>query len=116
MKEKTGVFSLAARAVDNHHFHFTHCIKMWHVAVIHPNMLHYGGPGIANITRCTYSFNVLWYAVENQKWPKNNNLFLPINEKFYREYAGNTPDFNVDTSSVVKRLYDIYIQNPHIPK
>ena len=116
MKEKTGVFSLSAGAVDIHHFHFTLCIKMWHVAVIHPNMLHYGGPGIANITRCIYSFNVLWYAVENQKWPKNNNLFLPINEKFYREYAGNTPDFNVDTSSVVKRLYEIYIQNPQIPK
>ena len=116
MKEKTGIFSLSAGSVDIHHFHFTLCIKMWHVSVIHPKMTHYGKSGMANITRCIYSFNVLWYAVENQKWPKNNNLFLPMNETIYREYAGNTPNFNLDLSSVINHLYDIYVQNPQIPK
>ena len=116
MKEKTGTLSLAANYIDMHHYHFTLCLKIWHVSVIHPNMLHYGSSGNLNMTRCLYSFKVLKIAVENQKWPTNYNLFAPINETLYRSISGDPANFNINPQPVIIALYKSYIQNPDIPK
>ena len=63
-----------------HHYNFAMNIEMWTVSIIHPSMKHYGDSGMANIQRCLYSFKVLMYAVEHQKWPSNHSLFSPINK------------------------------------
>ena len=115
MKEGTGSLSLAANRMDMHQFHFALSLNTWHVSVIHPFLEHwYGSAGNATIPRCQYAFSVLKYAVEHQKWPYNHGLFQPINEKMYRDFIGNPPDFSLQPNKVIMELYDVYLKTEDI--
>ena len=81
MKPGTGLLTLNGNAIDGPNLKVAPELNIWHVEVIHMNMDHFGAPGEGNIQRITYSFEVIWYALENQKWPATN-LFPPVNMEY----------------------------------
>ena len=115
MKQGTGFLTLDSMCLDGPNIQIACHLKIWHVEVIHPNMIHVFDPKPANITRAIYSFQVLKYAVDNQRWPYNHKLYCPYNFSLFKKYLKDEKNLpqNLRVNDFSKRLYDYYLQKYH---
>ena len=110
--DRTGSLGIAAQILDMPQCRFAMDTNTWHVSVIHQHIRHSRSRGgNATIPRCVYAFNILKYAVENQKWPSDHHLFIPVDEDVFRKFGGNPPNFSQRTDGPVLHLYKKYSEN-----
>ena len=116
MKENTGFLTFDAECLDGPDIQISCHLKLWHIEIVHPKVPHFNVPLNANITRTLYSFRVINYAVEHQKWPENN-LFSPYNFTLFKQYLNNVTINTIPQNLLVIQftpyLYKIY-KDSHI--
>ena len=84
MKEHSGIVILMACFIDMPNIAINYYNRIWSIAVTHINMSHYEGPGYGNIPRIINAIEIMIYTVNNQKFPPNHNLFMPLNKTFQK--------------------------------
>ena len=108
LKEGTGFLTLNSNLVDGPNLKIATDLNLWHIEVIHPKMEHWGYPGKANVTRVLTCFDILHYAIENQKWP-TNNLFSPINLSNFHIKLGSPPNISILLNELMEEEYRDYL-------
>ena len=100
MKPNTGLLSLNGHRIDAPNLKIAAELKIWHIQVVHDRIHHFGGPGNGDINRIEKAFNVVYYAVQNLKWPPNN-YFSPINYDYFAPMQSIT---NLEMNNCIKNL------------
>ena len=100
MKKYTGTVQLMADRVEFPSTRMSLMLGVWTVAILHPHMKHFGGPGAANIPVVVESTKYVLYAIDNGKWPQYGNNYhvafdIQLFKKFYEKNGDIFLDFNV---------------------
>ena len=111
MKKGTGFITLSSMCMDGPNLQTACHLRIWHIEIIHPTMRHFGHPAPGNITRTLYCFNVMDYAIKNQRWPSNHTLFCPYNFTLFKTFlTGKELPQNLRVDSFIPQLYRIYLE------
>lgn len=99
MKKYTGTVQLMAERIEFPSTRMSLMLGVWTLAILHPNMKHFGGPGKANVPVVVESTKYVLYAINHGEWPKyGNNYHIGFNislfKKFYEKNGDIWLDFN----------------------
>ena len=112
MKQGTGFLTLDSECLEGPNLQIACHLKLWHIEIMHPYMRHFNHPGPGNITRALYSFKVLDYAIDHQRWPAQHNLYCPYNFTLFKTFlTGNELPQNLKVDEFNPQLFSIYLKS-----
>ena len=113
MQSGTGFITLHSSCIEGPSLQIACHLNLWHIQVINSNIHRskFFGPG--NLTRVSYSFKIIHYAIEHQKWPINHNIFCPNNFSLYQKYLTDDQPQNLGVNEFIPDQYASYL-NSHL--
>ena len=78
MNSGSGLLTLNADIMDGPNLKLSAELGIWHLQIIHSNMGHFGKPGYGSLSKTDYGFDIIHYAIQNNRWP-SHKLFSPFN-------------------------------------